>query len=90
MDNNTKFISDKLDEVLELLKAPKQLMNIEQLSQYISMSKSAIYKLTSTHQIPFYRPSGKIIFFEKAEVDKWMRRNRVRSMDEIREQVENW
>ena len=90
MDNNTKFISDKLDEVLELLKAPKQLMNMEQLSQYISMSKSAIYKLTSTHQIPFYRPSGKIIFFEKEEIDKWMRRNRVRSMDEIREQVENW
>jgi excisionase family DNA binding protein len=89
MNNNEKNISEKLDEILELIKSPKQLMNLEQLSEYTSLSKNFIYKLTSTHQIPFYRPTGKTIYFEKAEVDKWMRRHRVKSMDEIQEEAEN-
>lgn len=88
MDSNTKIISDKLDEILELLKAPKQIMSFEQFCEYASISKSHGYRLTHSLSIPFYRPTGKLIYFEKAEVDKWLRRNRVKSMDEIKELAE--
>ena len=86
--DNTKIISEKLDEILELLKAPKQIMSFEQFCEYASISKSHGYKLTHSLSIPFYRPMGKMIYFEKAEVDKWLRRNRVKSIQEIQEEAE--
>lgn len=86
--HNEKSDSDKLDEILELLKAPKQIMSFEQFCEYASISKSHGYRLTHSLSIPFYRPTGKLIYFEKAEVDMWLRRNRVKSLPEIQEEAE--
>jgi hypothetical protein len=32
--------------------------------------------MTHKHELPFYRPNGKLIYFEKEELLKWMRQNR--------------
>ena len=51
----------------------------------MGISKSSLYKMTHKHELPFYRPNGKLIYFEKAELLKWMRQVRSMSEDEIRE-----
>lgn len=40
-----------------------------------------------THEgvIPFYKPNGKVVYFEKEELLKWMRSCRVASEKEIEE-----
>ena len=46
------------------------------LHRYTGLSKSTIYKLTSTGKIPHNSPTGKIIFFDKDEVDSWLLSNK--------------
>ena len=86
---NEKEILGKLDEILAYLKNQKDVMNLDQFCQYAGLSHSFVYKLTSSNSIPFYRPTGKLIFFEKREVDKWLLNNRVRTYAEISGEKKN-
>ena len=88
MENENKIL-EKLDQIILHLQNEKQIMSFEQFCGYASISKSTGYKLTHRNQLPFYRPQGKLIYFEKSEVDKWLLKNRVRSEVEIREEVYN-
>lgn len=54
----------------------KEVLNLEEASQYLGVSRSMLYKMTHNEVLPFYRPNGKLIFFEKAELLKWLRQNR--------------
>ena len=36
----------------------------------MGISKSNLYKMTHRHELPFFRPNGKLIYFEKAELLK--------------------
>lgn len=38
-------------------------------------SDSQLYKLTKTGKVPHYKPSGKLLFFSKRELDGWLCRN---------------
>lgn len=76
-------LSGKLDQILTILKKQKQIMNLDAFCAYTGFSHSFTYKLTSGNQIPFYRPSGKLIMFEKTEVDEWLTKNRIKPFSEI-------
>lgn len=80
---------DRLEQ-LTLLGA-KSVYNIEDLCLLSGLSKSTIYKMTSTRQIPFYHcgDNGKHIFFKKAEVENWLTRNRVSSQTEDEQRAIN-
>ena len=64
------------------LLAAKSVLNIEDVSCLTGLSKSHLYKLTCTRQIPFFRPSGKVIYFDKGEIESWMKQNRVSTLAE--------
>ncbi len=67
-------------EVLEnTLSASKEVMTLEEASIFMGISKSSLYKMTHKHELPFFRPNGKLIYFEKSELLKWMRQNRTMS-----------
>lgn len=73
-------------EVLEnLLREAKQVLTLEEASLFMGISKSSLYKMTHKHELPFFRPNGKIIYFEKSELLKWMRQNRSMSEAETQE-----
>lgn len=73
-------------EVLEnLVRGSKQVLTLEEASIYMGISKSSLYKMTHKHELPFYRPNGKLIYFEKSELLKWMRQSRTMSDSETRE-----
>ena len=42
----------------------------------MGMARSSLYKMTSDQTIPFYRPNGKMIFFEKSDILSWIRTER--------------
>ena len=81
-------IKNKLDEILAHLRGDKQVMNLDQLCNYTGLSKSYIYKMTSDNLIPYFRPTGKILFFEKSLIDAWILRNRVKTQAEIKAESE--
>lgn len=65
----------------------KEILNLEELASYTGYSKSHIYKLTHRNKIPFYKPSGKNLFFKLDEVKEYLLSNRVSSQQEIERQA---
>ena len=80
---NILSIDERLKNIEALLLSQKTVFNFEELAVYTGLSKSYLYKLTSIGQIPHYKPNGKIIFFDKKEIDTWLLRNRVKTAGEI-------
>ncbi len=68
----------------------KEVMNINQLCDYLGLSKSHIYKLTSTREIPHSKNRGKKLYFNKYEIDKWVLENKIDTNDEIDKMAANY
>ena len=43
--------------------------------QYMGIAESYLYKLTSAKKIPHYKPNGRMIYFNKQELDQWLLSN---------------
>lgn len=65
------------------LLAAKNILCLDDVALLTGFSKSYLYKLTCTRQIPHYKPGGKLIYFDRAEVEAWMKQNRVPTKQEI-------
>lgn len=61
----------------------KNVLTFTEASEYTGMSKSYLYKLTASQRIPHYKPIGKLIYFDKEELDTWLLQNRISTTDEI-------
>lgn len=46
-------------------------LNLNELTNYIKMSKSTVYKLTMDKKIPHIKRRGKLLF-EKQSIDLWL------------------
>lgn len=62
--------------------APKEVLTLEEASEFLGLSKSQIYKLTGSASIPHYKPNGKYIYFDRAELIEWVKHNPVRTKKE--------
>lgn len=69
------------------LLAAKNVLTIEDVALLTGLSRSHIYKLTSTKQIPYYKPNGKQIYFDRAELEAWMKQNRVGTIAEAQQKA---
>lgn len=69
------------------LLAAKNVLTIEDAALLTGLSRSHIYKLTSTKQIPYYKPNGKQIYFDRAELEAWMKQNRVGTIAEAQQKA---
>lgn len=65
----------------------KEMINVQELSDYIGMSTSSIYKLVYNNIIPFYKPNGKILYFDREEINTWLRQNKSQSVSQIEQQA---
>ena len=80
-------IEQKIDEQA-LLK--KEVLNFNDACKYLDISASHLYKLTSQKLIPHFCPQGKKLYFNRAELDEWLQRNRQSSTDEIEQEAANY
>jgi len=73
---NLQIINDRLSNIETLLLSQKTVLNFDEMAIYSGISKSYLYKLTCTGGVPCYKPNGKLIYFDRKEVDLWLLRNR--------------
>lgn len=66
----------------------KNLLTTDEAASYLGVSKSYIYKLTSRNEIPCYKPMGKMCYFDRAELEDWLRSNRASTNAEISRQAQ--
>ena len=69
------------------LLAAKNVLTIDDVALLTGLSKSHIYKLTCSKQIPFYRPNGKLVYFDRLELESWLKQNRVNTTAEAEQQA---
>ena len=69
-------LQKRMDAMEDILDNAKEVLSVEEAARF------------SDRSIPFYRPNGKMIYFEKADILEWIRKNRVMSVmyDEDKEQ----
>ncbi|WP_239059501.1 AlpA family transcriptional regulator [Bacteroides sp. 224] len=53
----------------------KEILSLNEASDFLNASKSQLYKLTRTLAIPHYKPGGKAIYFYRSELLEWVKQN---------------
>ncbi len=94
MEQNVVIIEQKLTRIEQLLirqaMMQKDVLNLADACEYLDVSSSYLYKLTCTNQIPHYVPTGKKIYFKRAEVDQWLLRNRQTTSAELEQRASEY
>lgn len=64
------------------LLAAKNVLDVDDVVALTGLSKGFVYKLTCRKEIPHYKPNGKLLYFDRQEIESWMKQNRVNTMEE--------
>lgn len=77
------FLLNVLDEIKRnTLLAAKNVLTLDDVAALTGLSRNHLYNLTHRKEIPYYRPRGKQIYFDRTEVEAWMKQNRVNTREE--------
>lgn len=77
-------IDERQQSIETMLLSQKNVLTFDEGATYMGVSKSHLYKLTMAGStIPHYKPRGKMIYFDRAELEKWLLQNRITPADEI-------
>ncbi|WP_445710836.1 helix-turn-helix transcriptional regulator [Flavobacterium sp.] len=91
MNTNETIIIEKLNKLETLLVSSiKQILTVEDLINYTGFSRSYIYKLVHKNVIPYSKPNGKTLFFQKNEIDSFLLQNKSASISQIEQKAINY
>ena len=66
-------IQNQLAEIKSLIKKKDDRpLSFKEACAYLGFAPSYLYKLTYRKVIPHYKPTGKMLFFSKCELDEWI------------------
>jgi excisionase family DNA binding protein len=68
----------------------KKVLTFEEATAYMGISKSCLYKMTSQKTVPHYKPNGKMIFFDREELEAYLLSVRVKPQSEIEEEASTY
>ena len=82
-----------LQKVADLITAKvslntKEVLTSDEAASYMGVSKSYLYKLTMEKKIPHYKPMGKMVYFNRQELEQWLQANRVATDEELSQQAQ--
>jgi excisionase family DNA binding protein len=80
-------ILKELQEIKKLLLLQKDVLTLNEFCLYAGISKNQAYHLTSSGQVEFYRPFGKMIYFDKEEVIDFLKQNAVSGKERLAKQI---
>lgn len=76
-------VLDRIDILTSVVLSNKQILSISEASAFTGLATSYLYKLTSTQEIPHYKPRGKMLYFDRSELESWLKQNRINSNADI-------
>lgn len=82
-----KELKEQLTRIESGLLAQKSVLTFDEVSHFTGLSKSFLYKLTSTNRIPHFKPHGKVLYFERSQVEAWLLQNPNKTTDEIQKEA---
>ena len=82
-------VEDRIGALENVFLCQKEILNFDEAAEYLNMSKSTLYKLTSKKEIPHYKPN-RFVFFERSELDKWIRTAAIKTEEQLNDQVNSY
>ena len=80
----------ELQELKLMSSFAKETLTLDEACLYCGISKSYMYKLTSTNMVPHYQPFGKRLYFDRLELDKWLKTNCTTPQSNTSKDSEEW
>ena len=68
----------------------QQLIPTAEAAKFLGIKVSYLHKLMMRRVIPYYTPNGKLCFFDKAELEAWMKNIRVASQAELDREAQKY
>jgi predicted DNA-binding transcriptional regulator AlpA len=68
----------------------KNVLTFSEACLFCGLSASYMYRLTSTRQIPHFKPRAKLLYFERVELENWLLQNRVTTIAESETKAVNY
>lgn len=88
MAENLKQVADLI--TANIIFCTKEVLTSDEAAKYMGISKSYLYKLTMLQKVPHYKPTGKMCYFNRMELESWLQSNRVATADEISQQAQSY
>lgn len=85
-----KTLEKRVEELEQMLFLTKNVLSFDEASKFLNLSKSYLYKLTSGNLIPHYKPQGKMLFFERADLEAWLRQNPIKTQAQIEQEAQKY
>lgn len=82
-------ILKKLEGIEKAILSQKEVLTFEEVCSYTGLSRSFLYKLTCTNKIPHSKPFGKMLYFDRQELNNWLLQNLVTSNETEPKTVES-
>ncbi|MFA6402423.1 MAG: helix-turn-helix domain-containing protein [Salinivirgaceae bacterium] len=87
---NEKQIEERFIRLESLILLQKKKLTLKEAALYTGYKESYVYKLSASQRIPHSKPQGGAIIFDRDELDIWLSRNRIKTIDEIEEEADNF
>lgn len=86
MINNLKSETEIDSQRLQMI-ASKEILSFQEAVVYLNVSKSFLYKMTSTRSISFTKPNNGKLYFKKSDLNQWMLSNEYKSKSAIEQEI---
>lgn len=88
-------MKEDLRQVADLITAniincTKEVLTTDEAARYMGVSKSYLYKLTMNQKIPYYKPLGKMCYFNRQELEQWLQNNRTSTDEELSQRAQQY
>ena len=90
MNENLKVLKQIKDLLKQQNTYNKDILSFKEATSYLDVSESFLYKLTSESRITYYKPGGKLIYFQKDDLDRWLLQNANVGTGEMETNLDNY
>jgi excisionase family DNA binding protein len=75
---------------MPLHRIEKEMLTTDEAAEFMGVSKSTVYKMSHSHSIPLYKPTGGRVYFKKEDILSYLQQNRIMSQEEIEQEAINY
>lgn len=81
---NAKKFFDELAEIKSLITVSNaEFIGVDEASKHLGLSRTYLYSLVHKGILPFYKPNGKKIYFNKLELNNWIAKSKIKTAEEL-------
>lgn len=85
-----KEFQEQLNRIEAATLSHKGVFTFDEACKFTGLSRSKMYKHTSQNTVPFSKPFGKLVYFDRIQLEKWMLQNPISTTDEIETQAQKY